>query len=70
MILEGCRDTFLTGRSCGVHFHRASASVAQLITRVAKKVRLTGPTFVCSRADERGGDRRLPPPATTVTRCA
>jgi hypothetical protein len=46
MILEGWRDGILSGRYAGVHYHCASASVAHWISRLAKKVRVTGPTFV------------------------
>ena len=48
MILEGWRDAIVSGRYAGVHYHCASASVAHWITRLAKKVRLTGPTFVAA----------------------
>lgn len=46
MILEGWRDAILSGRYTGVHYHCASASVAHWITRLAKKIRLSGRTFV------------------------
>jgi hypothetical protein len=45
MILEGWRDGILSGRYAAVHYHCASASVAHRISRLAKKVRLTGPAF-------------------------
>jgi hypothetical protein len=45
MILEGWRDGILSGRYAGVHYHCANASVAHWISRLARKVRLTGPTF-------------------------
>ena len=48
MILEGWRDGILSGRYAGVHFHCANASVAVWISRLAKKVRLTGPAFVAA----------------------
>jgi hypothetical protein len=48
MILEGWRDGILSGRYAGVHYHCASASVAHWISRLAKKVWLTGPTFVAA----------------------
>jgi hypothetical protein len=48
MILEGWRDRILSGRYAGVHYHCASASVALWISRLAKKVRLSGPTFVAA----------------------
>jgi len=47
-ILEGWRDGVLCGRYAGVHFHCANASVALWISRLAKKVRLTGPAFVAA----------------------
>jgi hypothetical protein len=46
MILEGWRDGILSGRYAGVHYHCASASVALWISRLGKKVRLSGPAFV------------------------
>lgn len=46
MILEGWRDGILSGSYSGVHYHCASASVAHWISRLAKKVWLTGPAFV------------------------
>lgn len=46
MILEGWRDAVLSGRYAAVHYHCASASVARWISRLAKKVGLTGPTFL------------------------
>jgi hypothetical protein len=55
MILEGWRDGILSGRYAGVHYHCASASVAHWISRLAKKVWLSGPTFVAvvqMRAEE------------------
>ncbi len=48
MILEGWRDGILSGRYAGVHYHCASASVAHWIRRLAKKVRLSAPTFVAA----------------------
>ena len=45
MILEGWRDAILTGWYSGVHYHCSSPSVAHWITRLAKKVNLTGRTF-------------------------
>jgi hypothetical protein len=48
MILEGWRDGILSGRYAGVHYHCASASVAHWISRLAKKIRLTGPAFVAA----------------------
>ena len=48
MILDGWRDGILSGHSAGVHYHCASASVAHWISRLAKKVRLSGPTFVAA----------------------
>ncbi len=48
MILEGWRDAILSGRYTAVHYHCASASVAHWISRLANKVRLSGPTFVAA----------------------
>jgi hypothetical protein len=48
LILEGWRDGILSGRYAGVHYHCASASVAHWISRLARKARLTGPTFVAA----------------------
>jgi len=48
MILEGWRDGIVSGRYAGVHYHCASASVAHWINRLAKKVRLSPPTFVAA----------------------
>jgi hypothetical protein len=48
MILEGWRDGILSGRYAGVRYHCASASVAHWISRLAKKVWLTSPTFVAA----------------------
>jgi hypothetical protein len=45
MILEGWRDAILTGRYGAVRYDCASVSVAQWISRLAKKVQLTGPAF-------------------------
>jgi hypothetical protein len=45
MILEGWHNAILSGRYAAVHYHCASASVAQWINRLAKKVGLTGRTF-------------------------
>ncbi len=55
MILEAWRDAILSGRYAGVHYHCASPSVAHWIRRLAKKVRLSGRTFVAEvqlRAEE------------------
>ena len=48
MILDGWRDAILSGHYTAVHYHCASASVAHWIRRLARKVRLTGPTFVAA----------------------
>jgi len=48
MILEAWRDAVLSGRYTGVYYHCVSASVARWISRLAKKVRLSGPTFVAA----------------------
>ena len=48
MILDAWHDAILSGRYAGVHYHCASASVAHWISRLAKKVRLSGPTFVAA----------------------
>lgn len=79
MILEGWRDGILSGRYADVHYHCASASVAHWISRRAKKVRLSGPTFVAAvqmsaeeiaalapaaRADEQPVDDQQPPGGT------
>jgi hypothetical protein len=48
MILEGWRDGILSGRYAGVQYHCASASVAHWISRLAKKIGLTGPAFVAA----------------------
>ena len=61
MILEGWRDGILSGRYAGVHYHCASASVAHWISRLAKKVWLTGPTFVAAVQMTRRRDRRPRP---------
>jgi hypothetical protein len=45
MILEGWHNGILSGRYAAVHYHCASASVAQWISRLAKKLGLTGRTF-------------------------
>lgn len=45
MILEGWHNGILAGRYSAVHYHCASASVAQWITRLAKKRGVTGRTF-------------------------
>jgi hypothetical protein len=45
MILEGWHNGILSGRYAAVHYHCASASVAQWISRLAKKLGLTGHTF-------------------------
>jgi hypothetical protein len=45
MILEGWHNGILSGRYSGVHYHCASASVAQWISRLAKKLGLIGRTF-------------------------
>ncbi len=45
MILEGWRDAIWSGRYIGVRYDRASPSVAHWITRLAKKVGLTGSAF-------------------------
>lgn len=48
LILEGWRDAIWNGRYAGVYYDCASASVAQLITRLAKKVALTGPALTAA----------------------
>jgi hypothetical protein len=45
MILEGWHNGILSGRYAAVHYHCASASVAQWISRLAKRLGLTGRTF-------------------------
>jgi hypothetical protein len=55
MILEGWRDAILSGRYAGVRYDCASASVAHWISRLAKNVRLGGPSFLAAvqmRANE------------------
>jgi hypothetical protein len=63
MILDGWRDAILSGRYAGVHYHCASASVAHWISRLAKKVRLTGPTFVSAVQMSAEEIAALPPAA-------
>lgn len=46
MILEGWGDAILAGRYAAVLYDCANGSVAHWISRLAKKARLTGPTFV------------------------
>jgi hypothetical protein len=64
MILEGWRDGILSGRYTGVHYHCASAPVAHWINRLAKKVRLTGVTFVAAVQMSAEEIAALPPAAT------
>jgi hypothetical protein len=45
MILEGWRDGILSGRYAGVQYHCSNESVAHWISRLAKKVRVSGPAF-------------------------
>jgi hypothetical protein len=45
-ILEAWRDAILSGRYSDAHYYCSDASVAHRITYLAKKVGLTGPTFV------------------------
>jgi hypothetical protein len=45
MILEGWRDAIIAGRYTAVLYDCTSASVTLWITRLAKKVRLTPPSF-------------------------
>ncbi len=45
-ILEAWRDAILSGRYSDVRYYCSDASVAHWITRLAKKVGLTGPTFM------------------------
>ena len=45
-ILEAWRDAILSGRYSDVHYYCSDASVAHWITRLARKVGLTGPTFM------------------------
>jgi hypothetical protein len=45
MILEGRHNGILSGGYAAIHYHCASASVAQWISRLAKKLGLTGRTF-------------------------
>jgi hypothetical protein len=45
MILDGWHNGILSGRYSAVHYHCASPSVAHWISRLAKKVGLTGRTF-------------------------
>ena len=63
MILEGWRDALLSGRYAGVHYHCASESVAHWISRLAKKVRLNGPTFVAAAQMTAEQIAALPPAA-------
>lgn len=63
MILEGWRDGILSGRYAGVHYHCASASVAHWISRLAKKIRLTGPAFVAAVQMSAEEIAALPPAA-------
>jgi hypothetical protein len=63
MILEGWRDGILSGHYAGVHYHCASASVAHWISRLAKKVRLSGPTFVAAVQMSAEEIAALPPAA-------
>ena len=63
MILEGWRDALLSGRYAGVHYHCASESVAHWISRLAKKVRLTGPTFFAAEQMSAEGIAALSPAA-------
>ena len=48
MMLEGWRDAILSGRYAGVRYDCASESVAHWISRLAKNVRLSGPTFLAA----------------------
>ena len=48
MILEGWRDAIAAGRYAGVRYDCANAFVAGWINRLAKKVRLTAPSFVAA----------------------
>jgi hypothetical protein len=78
MILEGWRDGILSGRYTGVHYHCASASVAHWISRLANKIRLTGPAFVAavqmsaeeiaalSPADDDGDDQPVGKPQLSL----
>jgi hypothetical protein len=63
MILEGWHDAILSGRYAGVHFHCASESVARWISRLAKKVRLTGPAFLAAAQMTAEEIAALPPAA-------
>ncbi|MGZ6637501.1 MAG: hypothetical protein ACXVII_31970 [Solirubrobacteraceae bacterium] len=48
MILEGWRDAILSGHYAGVRYDCAGESVAHWISRLAKNVRLSGPTFLAA----------------------
>ena len=63
MILEGWRDGILSGRYAGVHYHCANESVAHWISRLAKKVQLSGPAFVAAAQMTAEEIAALPPAA-------
>ena len=62
-ILEAWRDAILSGRYSDVHYYCSDASVAHWITRLAKKVGLTGPTFVAEAQLSAEEIAALPPAA-------
>jgi hypothetical protein len=64
MILDAWRDAILSGRYGGIHYHCASASVAQWISRLAKKVRLSGPAFFAAVQMSAEAIASLPPAAS------
>ena len=70
LILEAWRDAIQSGRYSDVHYHCSDASVAHWITRLAKKVGLTGPTFVAEAQLSAEEIAALPPPPTTSRRQA
>jgi len=63
MILEGWRDAAQTGRYAGIRYDCTSASVAQWINRLAKKVWLTAPTFTAAVQMSAEGIAALSPAA-------
>jgi hypothetical protein len=61
MILEGWRDAIIAGRYGAVVYDCASASVTLWITRLAKKVRLTPPSFSAAIQPSADEIAALPP---------
>jgi hypothetical protein len=62
-ILEAWRDAILSGRYSNVHYYCSDASVAHWITRLARKVGLTGPAFVAETQLSAEEIAALPPAA-------